>query len=380
MDWNYINWDALQFDLTELSAVPTPGAYANPDGSVMTLKQMEPSYTPEKIQPATVTPTTPAGESEEDKYWKDRNAREAAAAQAAAEAAAAERRRVIASVKNFFSQYGMMELWDGAYSYLTQGYTDADQISLMLSNDSKYQEAYFRRFPGVSAIREVNEERIATGLPIIAEPSPKAYIELEAGYRQAVAGLPGTWATNEDIAAWMSLEVSPVEVADRVTTATNYINYDANSYIKDELREIYGMSDQEMVAYVLDTERTEPMIEEQYNKRLAQATVGGAADSLGLSLADAQRNEIAGSDLYGKSFGNSASGFKAIAEIDDAYERLGKLSNIQTNIGELVSDQFGISGAADAAKKKKKLASQERARFGGQSALSRTSLAQRKAR
>lgn len=364
----YLDWDYIQTPQfgQEMADLQERLANYDPNAGLTT-------------QPQDRQPEVPE-ESEEDKYWRDRNAREAAAAQAAAEAAAAERRRVIASVKNFFGQYGMMDLWDGAFSYLTQGYTDADQISLMLSNDSKYQEAYFRRFPGVSAIREVNEERMASGLPIIAEPSPKAYIELEAGYRQAVAGLPGEWATNEDVASWMSLEVSPVEVADRVTTATNYINYDANRYIKDELRDIYGMTDQEMVSYVLDTERTQPMIEEQYNKRLAQATIGGAADSLGVSLADAQRNEIAGSDLYGKSFGNASSGFAAVSKIEDAYERLGRLSGVTTTTGELISDQFGISGAAGASNKKNRLASQERARFSGQSALSRTSLAQRRAR
>ena len=331
-------------------------------------------------QQATTATTEAATSAAEDAYWTDKNEREAAEAKAKADEAAAERRRSIENVQQFFTQYGMQDLWGGAFNLLTQGYTDPTQIALMLSNDTQYQQAYFDRFPAVKEIRAINGQRAAMGLPPRAEPSPAAYVELEAGYRKAVAGLPGTWATTSDVSEWIIKEVSPTEVAERVTTATNYIYYDANQYVKDELRGIYGLSDQEMVAYVLDPDRAQEEIEQQYNKRMSQATVGGAAESLGVSLADAQRNEIAGSDLYGKSFGNSASGFKAVAEIDDAYERLGKLSRVQTNTGELVSDQFGISGAADAAKKKNKLASQERARFGGQSALSRTSLAQRKAR
>ena len=322
----------------------------------------------------------PASNAAEDAYWADKNAREQAAAAAAAQQAAEARKRNIENVQQFFNQYGMQSLWGGAFNLLTQGYTDPTQIALMLSNDAQYQQAYYSRFPAVQEIRAINGQRAAMGLPPRAEPSPAAYVELEAGYRKAVAGLPGTWGTTNDISDWIIKEVSPTEVAERVTTATNYIYYDANSFVKDELRGIYGLTDQEMVAYVLDPDRAQEEIENQYSKRMAQATVGGAADSLGVSLADAQRNEIAGSDLYGKSFGNSASGFKAIAEIDDAYERLGKLSNVKTNTGELVSDQFGISGAADAAGKKKKLASQERARFGGQSALSRSSLAQKRAR
>ena len=320
------------------------------------------------------------GPSAEDIYWNDRNAREEAAAAAAAQAAADQRRRSIENVQQFFNQYGMNALWGGAFNLLTQGYTDPTQIALMLSNDPQYQQAYFDRFPAVKEIRAINAQRAAMGLPPRAEPSPAAYVELEAGYRKAVAGLPGTWGTTNDISDWIIKEVSPTEVAERVTVATNYIYYEANSFVKDELRGIYGLTDQEMVSYVLDPDRAQEQIEQEYAKRMAQATVGGAAESLGVSLADAQRDEIAGSDLYGKSFGNAASGFKAIAEIDDAYERLGKLSNVKTNTGELVSDQFGISGAADAANKKNRLASQERARFSGQSALSRTSLAQRRAR
>lgn len=351
------------------------GASASDRAAMAAPAPATPAFTP---APAAAMPVV--DNSAQDAYWNDKNAREAAAAQAAADAAAAERKRNIANVQGFFNQYGMNALWGGAFNLLTQGYTDPTQIALMLSNDAQYQQAYYNRFPAVKEIRAINGQRAAMGLPPRAEPSPAAYVELEAGYRKAVAGLPGTWGTTTDISEWIIKEVSPTEVAERVTTATNYIYYDANSFVKDELRGIYGLTDQEMVAYVLDPDRAQEEIEQQYSKRMAQATVGGAADSLGVSLADAQRNEIAGSDLYGKSFGNAASGFKAIAEIDDAYERLGKLSNVKTNTGELVSDQFGISGAADAAGKKKKLASQERARFGGQSAVSRTSLAQKRAR
>ena len=311
------------------------------------------SADPGPVQTADTNGTTADSQQNaaEAAYWNDKREREAAEKQAQNQEAAAQRRRSIEAVQQFFNQYGMNAMWSGAFSYLTQGYTDPTQIAMMLSNDTSYQQAYFDRFPAVKEIRAINGQRAAMGLPPRSEPSPAAYVELEAGYRKAVAGLPGQWATATDINDWIINEVSPTEVAERVTTATNYIYYDANQYVKDEHRGIYGLTDQEMVAYVLDPERAQAQIDQEYSKRMAQATVGGAAESLGVSLADAQRNEIASSDLYGKSFGNAASGFKAIAEQEDAYERLGKLSNVQTNTGELVSDQFGISGAAEAAGK-----------------------------
>ena len=48
---------------------------------------------------------------------------------------------------------------------------------------------------------------------------------------------------------------------------------------------------------------------------------------------------------------------------------MGELSGINTNTGELVSDKFNLPGNEQAVKKKKKLASAERARFGGRSGV-----------
>ena len=93
-----------------------------------------------------------------------------------------------------------------------------------------------------------------------------------------------------------------------------------------------------------------------------------------MNLSDELYGKIAGNEQFGKSYGNAAANFQAVAEVEDAYNRLGRLSGINTTTEELVTDQFGLEGAADAANKKKQLASQERARFQGQSGLGRTSL------
>lgn len=290
----------------------------------------------------------------------------------------AEQARVnqrLKEAKVFFATYGLDELWSGVEKYIRSGYNDMGTIAGALSRDKSYQEAYFRRFPAVQQIRELNKQRQKDGLPIMAEPSPATYVELEKGYRQAVRGLPpGLFDTVDSITEYIVNDVSPTEVQERALVAKNYINYDANDAIKTELRRLYGMTNEEMAAYVLDPEKTLGYVESLYQKRLATATVAGAAATAGISVSDAMAEQVGGNDVYGRSYGNALSQFNAVADIEDAYDKLGQLSGVNTTTDELVSEQFGLQGAAEVTKKKKKLASAERARFGGKSGVGRNSL------
>lgn len=306
-------------------------------------------------------------------------ARAAAAEEARRQAAIAEERRVneaLAAAKTFFQTYGMDALWNGVEKLVRAGYNDAQTISGILSRDPEYQAAYFSRFPAVQRIRELNKTRQQQGLPIMAEPAPATYVGLEEGYRQALVGLPrGLWGSSQDVADWIVKDVSPQEVASRVTVAKNFINYSANASIKRELRAIYGMTDEEMVSYVLDEDgRTLAAVESQYQSRMRQATVGGAAADAGLAISTYMRDQLAGNDAYGQSYGNTLAGMQNVAQIADAYSMLGRMSGISTTTEELVTDQFGLTGAAEVSQKKRKLSSQERARFGGSSAITAKSL------
>ena len=310
-------------------------------------------------------------------YWAWRKAEDERLAREA------ETRRInqaLASMKGFFTTNGLMELWGGVDKYVREGYNDLDTILGILSRDSKYQDAYMNRFPAVKLLRDENAERLAQGLPPRAEPTPAAYVALEASYRQALVGLPdGLWGTKDDVAQWIVNEVSPQEVIDRVAMARNYINYDANQYVRAELRDIYNLTDEEMVAYVLDAERTTSQLDFEYERRRSQANVGGGAAAQGVTLSDLLREEI-GDTQFGSTFDMSSQTFSSVASESAAYERLGRLSRQETSQEDLIREAFGISGSASAGNKKKRLASQERARFGGQSAVSRTSLAQKRAR
>lgn len=325
----------------------------------------------------TATPTTSGSTSGTVvNYNIDNSQQEAYYAYLKAQAEA-QRNAEIAQMRTFFDTYGLSSLWEGARSYLTQGYTDPNVISVMLSNNPTYQEAYYARFPAVKLVREVNKTRTAQGLPPIAEPTPATYVELERGYRQALQGLPdGLWGSPDDMAQWIAGEVSPQEIADRVNVAKNYINYQANSFVKDALRQVYGLTDAEMVSYVLDDKRTSEFVETEYQRKLAQGNVLGAANSLGISLSTDLRDQIAQTG-YGSSFDAANQTFGNVLNQNDAYMRLGRVYNAGTSTDELIVENFGLGGGAEVTTKKRKLASAERAAFMGSSAVARGSLSAR---
>ena len=281
----------------------------------------------------------------------------------------------IAAAQQFFQSNGMSALWEGAKALLIKGYRDPTTISNILSNDSTYQAAYFSRFPASKAIRDANAALAAAGKPPRPELSPAAYVAVEAGYRQALAGLPaGMFGTTEDVTSWIVGDVSAVELGSRVTRAKNYIYYDANSSIKRELRSIYGMTDSEMVAYTLDAKRSLGAIEAESEKRMRQATVGAAAVDSGLAISTGLRDQLSGNEAYANSYANSSAGFNKVAKEAGSWVKLASLSQDGLTTDELVSDQFGLAGAANISNRKDVLASQERARFAGDSGVGRSSL------
>jgi hypothetical protein len=293
----------------------------------------------------------------------------------AKELEAQRRDRLVQVTRQFMKENGMEEMMAGMEKYVRAGYT-GDQIWIMLSSDDAYKAAYNRRFAA-------NEERARKGL---ARLLPATYIELEDGYRSAMMsrGIPeGLFDSTDDFTELIAGDVSVREVEDRLDTAVDYVNFEGNSAVKAELREIYGMTDGEMYAYVLDQDRTQDYLDREMNSRRRQAAVGGSASNANVGISDALRNEIA--DMYQgynweRAYQESSIGMTSVAKEEPLYERLGLLSGEEANSDDLVKEQFNITGAAEAASKKKRLASQERARFGGSSALSRTSLAQKRAR
>ena len=280
----------------------------------------------------------------------------------------------IDAVMDLFDRMGIMGLFQAAEAYLTKGYRDPESIMRMISNDPNYQEEYYKRFPGVEMIRKENVDRARAGLPPIPELTAAEYVAEEIAYGEALRNLPGVKPTRENVANWIVNEVSPSEIDERVETARAYINYSVNPRVRAELRDIYGLTDAEMVQYVLSDDNDKEALANEFNKRVRQANVGAAAAQEGIGISRSLALDVANSSDNTATFGQTQRIFKNIAEQATDYNTLGAISGVETSTDDLVADAFGTAGSSAAAKKKKRLASQERARFSKSSGLSRGSL------
>gem|GEM_PF-5789057 len=316
--------------------------------------------------PETAAPSDGAGRetSAEDDYW---NAR----AQADRDAVVSQQNSLITIMRTYFGENGMGVFADAMEKYVRAGYT-GDALFVLIHNDPDYRAAWDTRFAG-------NIERKKNGL---SELLPANYLAMEQGYKQVLLahGMPKTlFDEPADFAALIGRDVSVTEANDRVQQAADYINYSGNQNVKKQLREVYGLTDSEMIAHVLDPTRTMDYLKSESRRNMNRANVGGAAETVGLSVSDIMRDEIADmyqstNSSYTSTFSDSTGKFGTVAQESPLFQRLGQLSAVDATGDELIREQFALAGGAEVAEKKKRLASQERARFSGSSGVGRTSL------
>lgn len=348
------------YDFTGLDAILGNGAWTGPDVIQGYGAGVNPDGTWAKPAAADDTPASTA----QDDYWK-------AKAKAESDYADAQKNQLIATARNYFQQNGMGDFIAAMEKYVTAGY-EGDSIMVMIHNDPAYKAAWDKRFAG-------NATRIKNGL---SELLPAEYVSLEQTYKGLLLqyGAPTTLFDDPtDFADLIGKDVSATEMNDRLTKASDYINYEGNADVKQQLRDIYDMTDNEMFAYVLDQTKTADYLNSESRRNLNRANVGGAAATQGVQLTTDFRDEIAGmytsvNSPYTSTFSDSSAKFGTVAQQQPLYKRLGQLSSVAATSNELVREQFGLAGGADVTNKKKGLASQERARFAGQSGLSATAL------
>jgi hypothetical protein len=203
------------------------------------------------------------GETEEERIARlDREAEDArranelefARGQAAAETARRRQdaRTTMASVLN---TYGLGELSDYIYNEIivkeTVNINNPDAIIFAI----REQPAYQKRFAG-------NAARLKKGL---SELDPSSYIALENQFRQTLQsnGLPANfYDQTEDFQSLIEGDVSPSELNERVQQGYRAVA-DADPAVKDQMRNLYGVTEGQLAAYFLDPQRTAPLLTRQ---------------------------------------------------------------------------------------------------------------------
>lgn len=253
---------------------------------------------------------------------------------------------MLAELKNF----GLEGLAPALHDIILNGITDQNQIQLQLQNT----EAWKNRFRG-------NEILKGQGLSPL---SPAEYVATERAYAQVMKnyGLPtGFYDDSSDFAGFIGHSVSPAEMQQRVSKYADVARREDPALLQ-QLGQM-GMTEGDLLAYMMDPNRAMPIIERKYNTAL----IGATALRAGVSSSNAEHLAS-----LGITEDQAKQGYDKIGSELHESTLLGNIYNDQIAQTDLESEVFEGNGGA--ARKRKRLASQERAAFSGSAGTAQGSL------
>ena len=232
--------------------------------------------------------------------------------------------------------------------------------------DIKQTDAYKERFPGMEYF-----DKQMSGLTELQ------YIAREQQYKDQVGRLGLNYEgfrSRDYIASLMTNDVSVDELTARVNYAEEYISAYAPQSVVDALRNEYGLTNMEMVEYMLDPESSDLSLDLEFKTRSGRAQVLGAAADSGMDLSSRLSDELASA---GVGYRNAIMGLQEVAAVREDLNRLAAMDGQATFTDDELagtSTQFQTVGSVEAKKKRGALSSKERARFSGSSGVGRGSL------
>jgi hypothetical protein len=283
------------------------------------------------------------------------------AADAANAKAQSERQSAYDLLYSQFKLYGLESLVEPLKGLITSGASPAEFTIKLRESDS-----YKKRF-------SANAQRVAKGLKSLSEAE---YIQLEDQYQDVMRryGLPDTYyargemGIQEGFNKFLEGDVSPVELEDRISTAQKRV-LNANPEVTQALKQFYpDITNADILAYTLDPKNAI----ENIKRKVTTAEIGGAALQSGLQtgLTRAEELRAAGvtKDTAQQGFGTIAGGLQRGSQLASIY------GEDPYNQATAETEVFGLAGAQDAAKQRKKLTGLEKATFSGQTGASSTAL------
>lgn len=293
----------------------------------------------------------------------DKAARDAAAAEAARAAAFAKQQAEAAAragrqsaydlLVQQFSQYGLGSLVEGIRGLIEENVSPSE-FAIRL----RQTEPYKRRFAA-------NASRIQNGLRALSEGE---YIALEDQYQNIMRnyGLPASYYTKGDMGRQEGFEkfiagdVSPAELEDRISIAQNRV-VNAPPEVKTALKEFYpDITNADILAYTLDPTKGLQDIK----RKITAAEIGGAALGQKLMTSAARAEELARFGVTGEA---ARKGFETVAEVAPRGSQLAAIYKQEPyGQADIETEVFGLTGSAEAAKRRRKLTELETASFAGQ--------------
>ena len=273
------------------------------------------------------------------------------------------RRNAFALLKDVFTQYGLSELASTIETLMKEGY-EAEEATLALKTDPRYNAPYIKRFKG-------NETRRAAGLNVLSEAE---YLTLEDDYTKTLKsyGLESYFGTTKDnkqaaMADIIGKDISSVEFADRVDTSVSRVKM-ADQATKDAFQKFYGIGDADLVKYFLDPVKSLVTLKE----KATAAEIGGAAIGQELSTTMTSAEDLA---RFGINREQAQVGYATIAEELPTAGSLGRIyseSGVTYNQADAEAGTF--KGLASAKRKKERLKQLEEGQFSGSAGLGEAGL------
>jgi hypothetical protein len=271
-----------------------------------------------------------------------------------------ERESAYNLLRQQMAAYGLESLVDPLKNLVLEGVSPSEFTIRLRDTD-----AYKKRFAA-------NAQRINKGLRALSEAE---YIGLEDQYQNVMRryGLPDTYYTRgemgrqEGFEKFISGDVSPVELEDRIQTAQRRV-IDAAPQVKNALAQFYGaeLGNGDILAYVLDPEKAI----ENIKRKITTAEIGAGAMQAGLATGLTRAEEL---QRYGVTGEQARTGYQTIASY---LPRASTLADIYTKQGigpftqtTAEAEVFGTPGSVEAATKRRKLTELEQAQFSGQTGV-----------
>jgi hypothetical protein len=271
-------------------------------------------------------------------------------------------RDAFAALTDLFASYGLESLAGEIAGYMTQGLTASEALIKLKTNPTG---AYAKRFAG-------NFARVKNGLNAISEA---AYIGLENSYASTLKayGLGNMVSLNREdnykkFADYIAGDISADEFKDRVDTVVTRVQ-NADASIKSTLKAFYPeITDADLIGYFLNPKENLPKLQE----KVTASEIGAAATGMGLATNVGTATDLA---RYGIDKAEAREGYSTIAGVLPTATKLGDIYN-ETGVryAQAEGEAEVFKGSQDAATKRKRLASMERAAFSGSSGTGQSSL------
>ena len=260
---------------------------------------------------------------------------------------ARERETATAFLSNLLDRFGLKELTGSIASLVEEWGSNTQVIAVKLRENKVYQE----RFKG-------NLARTKSGLNMLTEAEYLA-TEDAIATRMRIRGMSAAFQSRDYLAGLISRDVSAAEVDARLEQGQRVID-NADPLVVESMQRLYGASIGDLYGYVLDADTAIGDIE----KRVSAGITARAAEQSGLTIGRSLSEQIG--QMTGGNEQALRPAFQRAGALADSTRRLSALEGIDDLTDEdVVEGEFGYN--KENRDRVRKLQSQERARFSGQS-------------